>query len=147
MHWCYAVALLFSLFYSISNKYPKKGHYHEFSISQIIKDLNWDSLDERRHKARATTVYKIINGNLILPADLLPPANPPRKTRSTEQVTVGPAHHLKEPHARLNNVGKTFVYSAPRIWNSRVSPQQASSPSVDSFKNNFSKFTPGSYDM
>ena len=120
-----------------TNKYPKKGHYHEFSISQIIKDLNWDSLEERRQKARATTAYKILSDKLILPANLLPPANPQHHTRSAEQVKVGPDHHLKVPHARLNNVEKTSLYSAPQIWNSRVTPLQARSASVDSFKNNF----------
>ena len=120
-----------------TNKYPKKGHYHEFSISQIIKDLNWDSLEERRQKARATTAYKILSDKLILSANLLPPANPQHHTRSTEQVKVGPDHHLKVPHARLNNVEKTFLYSAQQIWKSRFTPQQAKSASVDSFKNNF----------
>ena len=120
-----------------TNKYPKKGHYHEFSISQIIRDLNWDSLDERRQKARATTAYKILSDRLILPANLLPPANPQHHTRSTESVRVGPKHHLKVPHARLNNVEKTFLYSAPQIWNTKVNPKQAQSASVDSFKNNF----------
>ena len=121
----------------VTNRYPKKGHYSDFSISEIINELGWDSLQTRRDKARATTAFKIISDKLILPADLLPPANPTRTTRSTDQVKVGLDHQLLEPHARLNNVSHTFLYSAPRAWNSLVSPQQATAPSVDSFKNYF----------
>ena len=117
----------------VTNRYPKKGHYSEFSISEIINELGWDSLQTRRNKARATTAYKITTDKLILP-----PSNPSsRTTRSTEQVKVGSDHQLLEPHARLNNVSHTFLYSAPRAWNSLVSPQQAMAPSVDSFKTYF----------
>ena len=122
----------------VTNRYPKKGHYKEFSISEIINELGWESLQTRRNKARATTAYKITRDKLILPVDFLPPSNPSsRTTRSTEQVKVGSDHQLLEPHARLNNVSHTFLYSAPRAWNSLVSPQQATAPSVDSFKHYF----------
>ena len=121
----------------VANKYPKKGHYNEFSISQILNDLSWESLEERRNKARATTAYKILNDKLILPPDLLPLANPLKQTRLTDQVRVGPNFHLLEPHARLNIVNKTFFYSAPRTWNTLVSPEQATAPSADSFKKYF----------
>ena len=105
----------------VMNKYPKKGHYNEFSITEIISTLNWDSLEVRRNKAPTTTVYKIPSWNLILPR-----ANLLRKTRTTEQVKVGPNHHLLEPHSRLDIVNKTFLYSAPRIWNNTISPDQSS---------------------
>ena len=45
----------------VTNRYPKKNHYHEFSISNIINDLKWDTLEQRRNKARVTTAYKILN--------------------------------------------------------------------------------------
>ena len=88
-------------------------------------------------KARATTAYKILNDKLILPPDLLPLANPLKQTRLTDQVRVGPNFHLLEPHARLNIVNKTFFYSAPRTWNTLVSPEQATAPSAESFKKYF----------
>ena len=121
---------------STTNRYPKKNHYHEFSISDIIKDLKWDTLEQRRNKARVTTAYKLINNNLILPPDLLPFANL-RPTRSTDQVRVGPEYQLHQPYARLNTVNKTFFYSTPKTWNQLVTPQQARAPSVDAFKDHF----------
>ena len=27
----------------VTNRYPKKGHYSDFSISEIINELGWDS--------------------------------------------------------------------------------------------------------
>ena len=28
----------------VTKKYPKKGHYNEFSITEIMNNLSWDSL-------------------------------------------------------------------------------------------------------
>ena len=56
----------------VSNIYPKKGNYDNFSISKILKDLNWDSLEERRNHSRFIMTYKIINGHVILDPDMMP---------------------------------------------------------------------------
>ena len=49
----------------VTNIYPKKGHYEEFSIQRIIKSLGWESLEERRNKIRLNMVYKILNNQVI----------------------------------------------------------------------------------
>ena len=36
----------------VANKYPKKGSYDEFSISKVLSDLKWKSIQERRNHAR-----------------------------------------------------------------------------------------------
>ena len=56
----------------VSNKYPRKGHYGDFSISELISELEWDSLEERREQLKLNMVYKILNGKVILSPDSLP---------------------------------------------------------------------------
>lgn len=55
-----------------SNFYPKKGNYENFSITKILKDLNWETLEDRRQQSRLTMAYKIINGHVILDPNLMP---------------------------------------------------------------------------
>ena len=96
-------------------------------------------LNERRIRAKLVTAYKIMNDHLILPPDLLPRDTNPRKTRPCNEVRVGTQNKLLEPQPRLNTTSKTFFYRVPSLWNNHVSPAQAQSQSIDSFKNHFMK--------
>ena len=66
--------------------------------------------------------YKILNGDVILSADLLP--RPPE-------------NQLLEPHARIKTVENTFFYQVPKLWNRIVTKPQAAAPSIEAFKNHF----------
>ena len=112
------------------------GHYDEYSISSIINELEWNSLETRRNHAKLNMAYKIINGHVILSSDSLPKASFSRISRSCNEVRVGSANQLMEPQSRLLN-NKTFFYSVPRLWNNTVTSAQAGAPSVDAFKNYF----------
>lgn len=119
----------------VTNKYPRKGHYEDFSISAIISELEWDSLEERREEIKLNMVYKIINGKVILPPDCLPRVNHNRPTRGCSEVPVGAANQLVERPTRLITTAKTFFYSGPQLWNMKVTPTRANAPSIDAFKN------------
>ena len=123
----------------ITNKYPRKGHYNEFSVTALLNDLKLEPLEERRNRAKLTMAYKIINGHVILPPDLLPGPTINRPVRSCNQARVGPVHQLAEPHSKnkIQNPAETFFFAVPKLWNARISPEQAAAPSVDSFKNFF----------
>ena len=56
----------------VTNCYPKKGHYDEFSVSSLLRELEWDTLENRRKQIKTIMAYKIINNHLILPSTLLP---------------------------------------------------------------------------
>ena len=47
----------------VTNTYPKKGKYDEFSVSSLISDLQWDTLERRRNNAKLVMAFKIINNN------------------------------------------------------------------------------------
>ena len=127
----------------VTNKYPKKGHYGEFSVTDLIEELQLDTLESRREHTKLTMAYKIRNGHVILSPDLLPSHNHNRPTRSCNQVRVCQKNQLSEPHTTLHNAAETFFYSVSKLWNTRISPEQAESPSVNSFKNYFNPSLPG----
>ena len=83
--------------------------------------------------------YKILNGKVILSPDSLPRVQKSRPTRVCNEVPVGAINQLFEPEARLTTTGKTFYYSAPKLWNQKLTPKQAKASSIDAFKNMFHK--------
>ena len=123
----------------VSNFYPKKGNYENFSISKLMKNLNWSTLEQRRQEARITMAFKILKGHVILDPQMLPKLSYQRPLRKCNNVKVGPENQLIEPDSRLDVTSHTFFYSAPKLWNNNVTPVQANSPSVDAFKSHFNK--------
>ena len=70
----------------VSNIYHKKGKYEHFSITQLLENLNWRSLEKRRQEARLTMANKIINGQVILEPELLPKAEYKRPMRQCNEA-------------------------------------------------------------
>ena len=122
----------------VANKYPKKGQYDQFSINQVISNLKWRSLEERRNHARLIMAYKIINGHVILESDMLPTAILKQPSRKCKGVKF-PDSQLIEPFSKLDNVQTTFFYNTPKLWNKTVTESLANAPSIDAFKNNLKK--------
>ena len=91
----------------VTNCYPKKGKEDEFSVTRLIKQLGWDSLEERRSKARLSMIYKIINNHVIIKPDTLPKPN--RSTRTCNERNVGAQNQLLEPNSKFINSGNTCI--------------------------------------
>ena len=114
----------------VTNLYPKKGQYENFSVSKILNSIGWDSLENRRNEAKLAMAYKIVTNKVILTPDYLPKNitnHPTRKLINKEYL-------LELKHSRLDQVQKTFFYSVPALWNNTVTAEQAKSKNVDSFK-------------
>ena len=107
------------------------------SITKILNYLNFDTLEERRTKAKLLMAYKIINGHVILEPNMLPKNQ--RPMRECNAANVGKENQLIESSGRLQVIENTFFYFIPKIWNQRVTPAQAKAPSIDAFKANISK--------
>ena len=122
-----------------SNIYPRKGNYQYFSMTKVLNNLNWKSLETRREEARLCMAYKIVNGKVILEPEMLPKATLKQPLRLCNEVKVGAKNQLYEPSNRLDVTGYTFFYNTPKLWNHKLSAAQANSPSIDSFKNHFKK--------
>ena len=98
-----------------------------------------ETLQERRIKARLSMAYKILNGHVILEANLLPKIRMKPTQRKCNAPNVGIDNKLIEPSARLQTTEKTFFYSIQKIWNERVTSAQASAPSVEAFRAHFKR--------
>ena len=123
----------------VSNFYPKKGNYDNFSITKILNDLNWNSLETRRNQSRLTMAFKIINDHVILDSTMMPRAEHQQPTRKCNEVKVGYENQLAEPSCSIEVAQKTFFFATPKLWNNSVSTKQAKAPSVDAFKLHFKK--------
>ena len=123
----------------VSNIYHKKGDYQHFSISKILNDLNWDTIEERRNQTRLIMAYKIVNGHVILDSEMLPKMQYQRPTRICNETKVGYENQLVEPTSTLDVAKTTFFFATPNIWNNCVSSLQAEAPSVDAFKQHFKR--------
>ena len=118
-----------------SNIYPRKGEYEKFSITKILNDLNWSSLETRRKQARLSMAYKRLNDQVILESDLLPRSQSKQPMRQCNEIK----NQLFEPPSRLDVIGDTFFYATPKLWNSNVTIEQANAPSIDTFRRYFKK--------
>ena len=121
----------------VTNKYPKKENYNDFSMTNILEDLHWNTLEFRRMQARTIMAYKIINNNVILEPQMLPKVTNERPHRNCNNVKVGFQNQLFEPQSRIDVANNTFFYATPKLWNTNISPQQAKSRTVDKFKSYF----------
>lgn len=122
-----------------TNIYPRKGKYENFSITKILNNLNWSSLETRRQQARLSMAYKILNDQVILEPSLLPKSQFTQPMRQCNEVKVGTQNQLFEPPSRLDVIGSTFFYATPKLWNNNVTIEQAKAPSIDTFRRHFHK--------
>jgi len=85
--------------------------YHRYSsVSYMLQQLNWDSLEHRRTKAITVMFYKIINN--IVSVDF---SNFLHRSFS---ITRGHDMRFLTIPARLNTYYHSFLLTAIRIWNS-----------------------------
>ena len=94
---------------------PKKENINKFSISKVLHDLNWDSLENRRTEARLMMAFKILNHQVILEPNMLPKIRYQRPERNCKGIKVGTSNQLFEPQARLDTAETTFFYSTKKI--------------------------------
>lgn len=105
------------------------------SVTDMLTQLGWDSLEERRLKARATLTYKIRNGLVAIPAaPYLCSVPVQRHTRHAH------AYSIPVRHARTDYIRFSFYYHAPAIWNC-IPVNVLMAPSIDCFKSRLSKLS------
>ena len=101
-------------------------YHNRSSVTDMLNDLNWPSLAQRRKQARLTFMYKIVNNLVDLHKDnyLFPPAWVGPRTKPH-------AYQLYQPSTNY------FKYSFfPRTvveWN-RLPAEVACAPSLEAFK-------------
>ena len=106
-------------------RYVKNDFSKESSVTSMLKDLKWDTLQHRRSMAKVTMMYKITNNLVDITHQLTP----------LDTRTRGHNSRFVIPKARTSLLRGTYFPDTIRLWNSL--PQSAiNSPSVDTFNEN-----------
>ena len=101
------------------------------SVSAMLNVLGWASLQERRQRAKAVIMYNIINRNIDIPHDYLPPPN--------TNVSHWGAHiKFINPYSRTNVMKHSFFPSGIALWN-HIPSSVSNAPSVDAFRAGLAK--------
>ena len=104
-----------------------KGDYDRTSsVTAMLDELGWDTLQERRQQAKATMFYRIVYGLVCVPSS-------PFLIPTLVSTTRGHDMKFLVPQSSVNAHKYSFFPSTTRIWNQL--PQQAvSAPSLEVYK-------------
>lgn len=86
------------------------GH-HKVSVTKLIDELGWESLQSRRKKAKVTLFYKMFNGHMAIPPSYFPEG---------KQWTTGRCSHnqqLLQVHANIQAYQHSLFPSTIPLWN------------------------------
>ena len=114
-------------------RYATNRYRNTSSVTDMLEDLNWDTLETRRSKSQVTMMFKIINGLVDIPAaDFVTPAS--TRTRS---------HHgkkLRQYATSTDTLKYSFFLCTIPLWNS-LPATLAEAPGFVSFKWGLSTFS------
>ena len=112
-------------------RYVTNRYRNTSSVTSMLGDLEWDTLEIRRKKIRLTMMYKIINNLIDIRAEEYL-TKPTRQTRSSQVPTVLSIHRLLQTvsfhrppvfgipcqHQLLSSSGRYGSQSGllPKIW-------------------------------
>ena len=99
------------------------------SLTNLAKEIGWDSLDNRRKKHKLIMFYKMIN-NISPPylSDLVP-----QTVSATSRYQLRNTQDLQVPYCRTNTYYNSFLPTAIREWNV-LPPELKNANSLETFK-------------
>ena len=109
------------------------GIYHQTSsVSSILNALSWESLQQRRARAKIIMLYRVVNRLVDIPPEvyLIP----------TGSHTRGHSSKFLQPHTRILPYQHSFFPSAIRYWNTLPAPVVEIS-SLEAFKQSLANIT------
>ena len=84
---------------------------HRDSISELLQNLKWPSLQVRRKQARLIFLFKILNGLICIPNQYLPSPFPVTTTRSRNPIK------LRQLYTRTDIYHYSFLPRTIPDWN------------------------------
>ena len=105
-------------------RFVSNDHRQTSSVTEMLRALDWPTLEARREAARLTTLYKIDSGDVKIKSANLQPA--PSRSRRTHDKQF--TRHQCHKDIRLNS----FFPRTIKQWNS-LPQQTVSAPSADAF--------------
>ena len=111
-------------------RFTSGDHCRTSSVTDMLRRLQWPTLEERRAQFKVLMVYRILNSLVDVPAAQY--FNPVSTSLRGHQLKI----HI--PYARTCTYQKTFVPDAIRLWNS-LPANTVTCTSVVSFKTEVQK--------
>jgi hypothetical protein len=81
------------------------------SVTTMLNQLHWESLQQRRHNAKVITMYRIIHQLIAIPVE-------PYLVRTNICLLRGHSMEFQVPHSRILVHQASFFPSTIRLWNS-----------------------------
>jgi len=107
------------------------GPYQMCSITQLRKELELQTLEERRLQQRLIFFYKVINGEVVVTVDDLGLEGADSRTRATH------SYKFKQKRARTDHLKYSMVHRTIPTWNS-LPATVTEADSLDIFKSRLS---------
>ena len=97
------------------------------SVTQMLADLKWETLEKRRERNRLNMLFKIQKGMVGIPADKYIKYLPERRTRKKNDM------QMQIPFARTDTYKNSFFVRTPTAWN-KLENNIVKAQSLESFK-------------
>ena len=108
-------------------RYVMNRYHNTSSVSSMLKELKWPSLQERRQHARLTMMYKIVNNKVDCPGTLNRLHPSLRSTRHNNSKS------FQIPETSKNYIKESFIPRTIREWN-HLPEEIVTAESIDTFK-------------
>ena len=103
------------------------------SVTDMLEELNWESLESRRTKIQLTLLYKIMNGMVDIPTS-------PYVTQASARTRSSHTMKLRQISSRTDAYKYSFFPRTIPFWNS-LPASIAEAPDLVSFKRELSTLT------
>ena len=112
-------------------RYATNRYRNTSSVTDMLENLNWETLETRRTKSQLTKMFKILHGLVDIPADdYLTPASTRTRALHTKK--------LRQYASSTDALKYSFFPRTITTWNS-LSASIADAPDLVSFKQELSK--------
>ena len=107
------------------------------SMTAIIRDLKWESLESRREKASLTMLHKIVNHTVQVPQEYHPTSD----TSKYNTHSSNNSRRFTKYQPRLNAYLHSFFPRTVNLWNS-LQNEVVTATTVDQFKSGLATRSP-----
>jgi hypothetical protein len=114
-------------------RYVTRRYHNTSSVTSMLGDLGWETLETRRAKCRLCFMYKMVHGLVAIPAtNYFTPVS--GRTRRNHNVT------FFQPHATRDYYKYTFFIWTIPLWNA-MPAAVIETPSIEAFKRHLARAT------
>jgi hypothetical protein len=114
-------------------RFTMNNYARQASVTEMLKELNWPSLQERRMYFNVVMLYRIGHSFVAIPFSILPPL-------ATHSYSTRSHHHNQQfiiPQCRINSYKHSFIPRTVIVWN-QLQDSAICSTTTESFKKELS---------